>query len=332
MSLRNSNYFIRFIAVLAAFWIGASKSALAQTVLLQLRNGDRLTGKIISENTNQVVITTTWIKELAIPLAEISKREILPTVATNAPVIAGTNVTTNVVAKADVTKTTETKPKGPRRWHGEAQVGTDLGFSEKDRQLYYGRLKAIYAREVFPQRFFKNTFDFNTTYGRTDGITSANQASGSLKTEYDLNQRVFVYNLIGAGYDEIRKIDFQYEVGPGVGYHIIKLTNFVLNAEIGMNYQAQELKDQDPLERYFFRLAQDSKWVITHKLNFDEKFEFFPRDDIEQYRLRFESNLRYTFFENFIFALTVLDIFDTQPAKGVSPNDLQIRSSLGLKF
>jgi hypothetical protein len=99
-----------------------------------------------------------------------------------------------------------------------------------------------------------------------------------------------------------------------------------------MNYQAQYFNRQKTLERYFYRLAEDSKWVITSKLSFDQKFEFFPVDDLAQFRLRFESNLRYAFLEKFLFTLTLLERYDTQPARTVSPNDLQIRSSLGLKF
>ncbi len=326
-----------------AVWLGSPVSVFSQATVFILRNGDRLTGRVVSENLNQVVISNGWTTNLSVPLQEISRREILTmkdVVSTATPVqtnvsiaapIPGTNAPTKVVTNTSALASTP-KPKGPQHWHGEVQVGTDLGFSEKDRQLYYGRFKLTYGRELRPQRFFKNTFDFNSTYGRTDGITSANQANGSSKTDFDLTKRVFVYNLMGAGYDEIRKIDFQYEVGPGFGYHILALTNFVLNSELGMSYQAQYLNNQKTLERYFFRFAQDLKWVISSKLNFDEKFEFMPRDDFEQYRFRIESNLRYTFFEKFIFTLTFLDTYDTQPAKEVSPNDMQIRSSLGLKF
>src|SRR5262249_16130169 len=47
----------------------------AQTVILHLKNGDRIAGTIVSEDTNRVVIATTWIKELPVPLSEIASRE-----------------------------------------------------------------------------------------------------------------------------------------------------------------------------------------------------------------------------------------------------------------
>ena len=49
----------------------------ADAVTLYLRNGDRITGVIHSEDTNRVVLTTPWIKELTIPSAQISKRELV---------------------------------------------------------------------------------------------------------------------------------------------------------------------------------------------------------------------------------------------------------------
>lgn len=316
----------------------------AQSVVLQLRNGDRLSGKIISETTNRVVLTTPWATEIAVPLAEIKSREIIPAPlaqTTNPPVPAKTNAAPEKVAALPSPKAPE-KPKPPQSWHGDAQIGTDVSLSATKRELYYGRFKIIYAPMTDPlspggfRRIdrFRNTFDFNAAYGKTDGLLSANHMEGSSKTDFDLGQsrRFFAYNLVGAGYDEIRKIDLRYEVGPGVGYHVITQSNFVFNTEVGMNYQVQHLRDSDDTERFFYRFAEDFTWKISKKLTFDEKLEFFPQVNLQDYRFRFETNLRYWFLESFSFALTLVDIYDTQPASGIGRNDLQIRSTLGVKF
>ena len=97
-------------------------------------------------------------------------------------------------------------------------MGADLAYSEKDRQLYSGRLKFIYAKKPL-----RSSFDYLTTYGHTEGELSANRMDGSLKTDYDLNPKVYVYGLIGAGYDEIRKVDWRYEVSPGLGRRLLRL-------------------------------------------------------------------------------------------------------------
>jgi hypothetical protein len=117
-----------------------------------------------------------------------------------------------------------------------------------------------------------------------------------------------------------------------------------MNTEAGINYQAQFRSDtintgtntitqHTTNEKFYFRLAEDTTWKINKTLNFTEKFEFFPRvEDVSEYRMRFESTFSYGIWQNISLNLTILDLYDTQPASNVPKNDLQIRSSLGITF
>ncbi len=314
----------------------------SQTVAFKLRNGDRLTGKIIFETTNQVTISNSWAAAIVIPIVEIQAREIVsPTVlaATNAPLTNAVPLvkTAPVIPPA---KSPE-KSKAPTAWHGDVQVGADVGLSETTRQLYYGKFRIAYTPlptgPIGGSRLidrFRNIFEYNAAYGTTDGLLSANRMDGNSKTDFDLGKerRFFAYNVVGAGFDEIRKIDLRYEFGPGLGYHVLTRSNLVFNTEVGMNYQVQYLQNAARTERFFYRLAEDLTWKISKSLSFDEKFEFFPQVNLQDFRLRFESNLRYWLLENLSFNLTVVDLYDTQPAPTVGRNDLQIRSTIGIKF
>jgi putative salt-induced outer membrane protein len=221
-----------------------------------------------------------------------------------------------------------TKPAGPKRWSGEVLVGTDLAFGEKNRELYTGRLKLNYAHAPL-----RNSLDYLFTYGRTDGELSANRMDGQMKTDYDLNRRVYLYFLGGAGYDAIRKIDWRYEVGPGAGYHLLKLTNFVLRLEGGFHFQVQNFEGDRQDDTYYHRLAQDLKWNLGPQFTFDEKAEYLPEwDDFQVYKLRVEANLRYWLRSNLSLNFTVINLYDTVTAQRVGQNDLQLRSSVGLKF
>jgi hypothetical protein len=317
-------------------FLAAPTSATSQdeeSVVLLLRNGDRLTGVILAEDENQITLRTAWQQPLFVPKGEVQAREAAPktpaqirTEAEEPPDPAPPPATEAL----DPPVTPSIKPKAPPRWHGDMQFGMDVGFSEKNRQLYHGRAKITYVHDRL-----KNVFEYNTAYGKTDRTLSANRMDGSSKTDVDLgaDRRIFVYNLAGAGYDEIRLIDFRYEIGPGIGYHLITRTNFVLNVESGVNYQSEHRADNTRTERYYLRFAEDLTWKISSRLSLDEKLEFFPGlEDPGQFRIRFETNLRYWLRENLSLNLTVLDIYDTDPARGVNRNDLQIRSSVGLKF
>jgi putative salt-induced outer membrane protein YdiY len=227
-----------------------------------------------------------------------------------------------------------------KNWHGDIQIGADLTFSERNREVFNAKAKLTYAKNRF-----KSVFDYDATYGRTEveetvgGVErttwkkDADRMYGSVKTDFDLTKKWYVYNQAGIGYDEIRKIDRRYEVGPGVGYHLIQWTNFFLNTEAGVTYQKEERTDDTVQSRFFGRLAENAAWKITPRLSWDEKFEYMPSlQESGEFRMRFETNIRYAMLQNVFLNFSVIDIYDSQPATGIKQNDLQIRSSVGVKF
>jgi hypothetical protein len=148
-----------------------------------------------------------------------------------------------------------------------------------------------------------------------------------------VNNDVYFYNLGGGGYDEIRRIDLRYEVGPGVGYRFVQTKPFQLSAELGGNYQVEDRSRSKTVERFYYRLANFASWKVSARLTLDEKFEFFPEvDSVDRYRIRLEANARYLLAGNISFLVTILDQYDTDPARNVDHNDLQLRSAIGVKF
>lgn len=370
-----------------------SGTVLGQSVLLHLRNGDRLSGRVLSEELGQITISNAILGRMVLPLAQIERRELVtndtvlaksPVAQTNLPVaspvpplppslqkqmnhlqavyLAGqvsaeeyqrqrARLLSEAVGSAGITNqpggqiakpagiavvppaaakapTAPVKPAAPKRWAGEVLLGTDMAFGEKNRELYTGRLKLSYVRTPL-----RNNLDYLFTYGRTDSELSANRMDGLMKTDYDLNRKVYIYSLGGAGYDEIRKIDWRCEMGPGSGYHLLKLTNFVLRVEGGFHYQVQNFEGDRQDDLFYHRLAQDMKWNIGTQFSFDEKAEFLPElNDFNVYKLRMEANVRYWLRSNLSLNFTVINLYDTITAQGVGQNDLQLRSSIGLKF
>ena len=294
--------------------------AVAQNVQFKLRNGDRVSGEIVSETPEGVTLKTPWGGTIGIPAKEIISGNIVSAPPPSVPPAVLTPVANPSPAQPARTRT--------HKWIGEIQAGVDLLFSEKNRQLYSGRVKITHTYSRM-----RNLFDYQFAYGETDDELTDNRMIGSLKTDQELTRHLYLYNLGGVGYDAVRKIDFQWEAGPGLGYHWVKRTNFVFNTEAGLNYQAQYLDDDLKKEVVYLRLAEDATWKITPKLSLDERFEFFPStENLADYRMRFESNLRYAIINNLSFIVTVLDTYETQTARGVPQNDLQIRSSIGVKF
>jgi hypothetical protein len=334
----------------------------AETVTLQLRNGARVTGEMISLDATFVTITNAVLGKFAVPVVEIRRLERKdtgqgpgtttalppPAAATNLPPAAqaaptnqppqaaaapkppATTVAPPATTKPLAAQPPPVKPKPPKRWVFDGQLGADLQFNGNDRQIYYGRAKWTYGKDRF-----RSILDYLANYGKTDGILSANDMNGSARVELDVakTKRVFLFNAVGAGYNEIRKIDVSYEDSFGLGYKLIDRTNLTLNADTGLNYQRQYFSDGTSKDYGAFRLGELMAWKISSKWFLDEKFEFYPRfTDIGEYRMRFEANLRYLLSHSLNLNITLIDQYDTQPAVNVTRNDLLVRATLGFKF
>lgn len=323
-----------------------------------MKNGDRIAGVVLSQDTNSVAISNAWVKLLVVPLNQIASQEQVPTATatvtaqtTNAPVAAQTTNAANPALAGDKTSTAGTNTAKaatlpplakavpvakPKRWKGELRLGASFIEAATDQNIFYGKFRLAYERpyDSNPKKFFRNILDYSMDYGKADGLVTANRMDGSDKTDFDIGSgRSYVYNLAGVGYDQIRKIDIHYEEGPGAGYHLLTRTNFVLNTEAGFNYQVQDRTDNTKSEYFYLRFAEDVTWKVLKQMTFTEKFEFFPRiADFEQYRMRFESTLSYALLQNISLNVSLLDLYDTQPAVNVPNNDFQLRTSLGITF
>lgn len=336
-----------FGALLAGLLLAATPCE-AQPLILHLHNGDRLTGTLISESTNGVVLATGWNPVLTIPLDSIARREIP---ATNAPTTAVAVTpapppdapkpaapappSTPPAPAATTAAAAKPQPKAPSRWKTELKLGTDMIRGARDRDIYFGTLAVTYARPYAdnPKLFFRNRTDYRADYATTDGRETSDRMFGSNKTDFDLSERLFLYNFMAVGYDDVRRIDLQYEVGPGAGYRLIRTPKFALNLEAGLNYQMQERELSPDIEAWQSRLGQDLTWRVYDRITLSQKATLLSNlEDLEEYQLRFEANLAFGLVKNLSFNLTALDLYDTRPARGVTRNEFQLRSSLGLTF
>src|SRR5262245_17199280 len=134
-------------AILLVLVLASLAGGQAEEVILHLKNGDRLTGKVITESTNSVTLATRFLGEVQIPVNEITNREVV-LIGTNsvAPALpAATNQTTSVPAP----KVAQAKPplspanpeatpiaSTPNFWKHDVRFGLNMRYAEKDSQEF----------------------------------------------------------------------------------------------------------------------------------------------------------------------------------------------------
>lgn len=306
----------------------------AVEVVVQLRNGDRITGELVAQETNHIVVNTSWAGKLALPLATVgglrtaSGNDLLP--APLAPAVP--------VAPAAAVAVAKPKPAAaapPKRLRNKIEIGSNLAYGARDSEVLFARFKSTYERpyEHDAKKFFRTIADYTADYGETESIRSANRMNASVKTDFDLGQKSYCYNVGSGGYDEIRKIDLHYEIGPGLGYHLLKRPAFEFDIEGGLNYQAQYRSTGANPDSLYVRAAEDTTWKLNSRFSLSKKFEFFVNgEDPEQFRFRLDATASYKLIENLSLNLSVLDQYDTDPAPKVDQNEVQFRSTIGITF
>ena len=328
-----------------SFFCGAALflagSLRAEEVVLLMKSGDLVSGVVVSESTNQLVISNEWSKALSVPLAEIATRKSVAVAKAPAPKPAPKKPTpkpapppppVKLAAKAP----SVAKPAAPKgSWHGQINVGVDTLFSTTTQQDYFGNLRLTYQRayESNPKKFFKNTSQLSGDYQKTDGQVSANRVNGSNKSDFDIGQTSYGYVSGGIGFDEVQKISSQYQAGSGAGRHMIRTDGFVLDLESGLDYQRQNRINNSDLSSIYGRLAQDLTWKLRKNLTLTQKLEFYQNlERTSQYHGDFNANLSYGFWQNLTLNLMADERYNTEVATDVQRNTFELRLTLGVTF
>jgi len=335
-------------AILLLALIGSALHVQSAALVFHLRNGDRITGEVVSERSDSVVVRSVGGK-VRIPLNLIERRE--------DPAKAGLAARTSATApKATPSPAASPRPETSAvpappltnavalpwyhpawiaplltNWNVNLQIGSDLGFGTSDRQTFYGNATALHRWDRV-----RNSATFAAAYGVLNGIESANRLDGSLKTDVDLGSRrkIYAFNLAGAGFDEIRRLDLQLQEGAGFGYKLVTRPKLVINTELGAQYQEFNYqgatRDRNLVS---VRFGEDMTWDPSAKLKIRQTMAFSPNiTDFTDFRVHFTLNLAYPLLRRTTLNLNVIDDYDTNPAGGVNNNDLTIQTTLGVSF
>jgi hypothetical protein len=343
---------IRLVAFLLLGGLPTATQA-AETVVFHLRNGDRITGEVVSRKSDAVVVRSLAGK-VRIPLDLIERREekVPPAVvatpkpaspaAKPAPTPASGVVKSTPPPAVDIRTNLASLGENPwyrpgwirpllTNWNVNIQLGSDLGFGTTDRQTFYGNASAIHRWDRV-----RNSATASAAYGVLNGFDSANRLDGSLKTDIDLGSRrkVYAFNLAGAGFDHIRRLDLQYQEGAGFGYKLLEKPRFILNAELGAQYQQFDFvgtsRDRDLIS---VRFGEDLTWELSSKLKIRQTLAFMPNiTDFGDFRAQYTLNFSYPLLKRTTLNLNIIDLYDTNPVIGVNNNDLTIQTTLGISF
>jgi len=281
-------------------------------------------GEVASAEAN-VVIVTNFVTVTVTNFVTITNIvPPMPVAAATAAIAAG------VPPTPSPTPTTSAKPSLPPKypWQNAVSVGLTMTRGNSDTTLF----TADYlAQKKTP--FDEYKFEVSGTYGEQNSQDTANNYKADAQWNHLFTPRFYTYGRVDGLRDVIADVDYRANIGPGLGYYLLKDTNTTLAAEAGGSFEAQRLDDTGDRTFATLRLADRFERKLNDHVRLWENAEILPQvDDFDNYVVNFEAGVETSLSKSFSLKTFLDDNYDNDPAPGKLKNDAKIVAALGYKF
>ena len=282
-------------------------------------------------------------KHIVIPLiALIAMLACSSSTSAQTNIVTVTNVVivmvTNVVTVTNVVATTPAPAPAPATpaaiemakkypWASSVSAGLTITRGNSHTLLYSG---AIATDKKTPDNEF--SLGASGAYGSQNSIQTVNNYGGFAQWNHLFTERFYDYVRADANRDVIADLDYRFNLGPGVGYYLIKQTNTTLAVEAGAGYQYEHLGG----EYNSFataRLAEKFEHKFSDRARLWQTAEILPQvDKLQNYAVNFEIGMEASITKTFSLKTTLDDTYQSEPAAKHYRNDIKLISGISYKF
>jgi len=336
---------IVFIMVWSLSVIGGHSRAAADE--LWMKNGDRITGKIIRLEADSLMIDTGYAGEISIDWKQIEN------IKTDAPVKivlgGGTTIqgfvspgregkvtvrSEDLVEALDIElaelKVINPKPPPPAL-KTKARVNFGASFTDGNTKT-----ETIYGDGELVARTKKNRYTLGGVYKRSEdnNVTTADSVIAYMKYDHFLTDRWFLYANAAGEKDPFKDLNLRSSLSTGLGYQFFETELTNLSLEAGISYVHNDYIENDDdgyaagrwglrFDHYFLKKA------LQFFLNNTGMQSLEDSDDLIIYT---QTGFRIPFYKNLNVTMQVNYDYDKSPSPGREKYDAAYIFSLGYQW
>jgi putative salt-induced outer membrane protein len=345
-----------------SFFIAVLFCQLALGDQVTLKNGDRLSGKIVKYDGKNLILKSELAGEVTIAwdaVTVISSSEPLNVVLKDGQMIVGA-VTTNdgklqiatkdagsVTAARDSVQFIRSKEeqaaydadidhyRNPRLidlWTGILDLGYSTTRGNTETSTFTLTANAVRATTRDKMEAHFTAIDSSSNASGKD-LTTANAKRGGVSYSLNLNPKLFAFGSVDLENDQFQSLDLRFNPAGGLGYHAIKTDKTALDFKLGASDDKEIFSTG--LDRNFVEVLTGEEF--THKVNaitsIHQTLVFFPNVTVSgNYRINFDITAVTAFKKWFAWQFTVSDRFLSDPLPGRKENDVLLTTGLRLNF
>jgi putative salt-induced outer membrane protein YdiY len=314
---------------------------------IRLKNGDRLSGKVVRMEDSKLVFKTSYAGEISINWAEVSflsTEEPIKVILSDETSLQGITesaeqgkikLKTSQIKEpvsfdlADV-KTINPKPPGPGvKLSGNVNLGLNSTSGNTD-------TRNIHFDGQFSARTTKTRSTVGGSYNRQEdqGTKTVDNASAYLNFDYFYTQKWFFYGNTTFQKDVFQDLNLRSTFGAGTGYQFFESKEMNLSVSGGLAYVNNDYSVGEDNSFVSAAWAIDFDWYI-----WKDRIQFFNHDDgfislesTDDIIIRTRTGFRLPIYENFNTTIQYNLDWNRNPVPGTKSTDEMFILSLGYSF
>ena len=339
---------LRWLVTCIALPLGSAHLA-AQADTLTLKNGDRLSGTVLSKEGTTVLLRTKYAGDVQVQWTELAgittdqpvhlilndesslNGTLLPTDAGRIRIKAGEIVETAPFDLAQlrfINPSAEVSGQGVKV-SGRINVGVAASSGNTDTQNAH--FDGEWIARARNNRFTAGA-DFNQT--RNNNQETASNGRGYLQYDHFMNKNWYVYANASAEHDRLADLDLRSALGGGSGYQIFEGNDRNLSVEGGLNY-VSEAYGQAPAQSY-----PSARWGLKYdQMLFGGPTQLFHEQGVllglEQKRniiAKTKTGLRFPFSKMLVGSAQLNLDWTREPPAGKQSTDRTFLFTLGYQW
>ncbi|MGO9518043.1 MAG: DUF481 domain-containing protein [Candidatus Korobacteraceae bacterium] len=322
-----------------------------------LKNGDRLTGAIVSVSDKKLTIKTEHAGIITIDwdaVAQFSSEQPMVVTRTNQQTVSGAVSTKDsevavatpsgpqtipmvdvAVIRSQADQAAYEKSLHPgvlEGWAGGGNLGLALARGNSDTTNL-----ALGFNAARPTTTDKWTIQaaglYSTSTADNVTTTTANALGGFIRYDRNLTKKLFAFGLFAGSYDHAQDLNVRVSPSGGLGYHVIasKMTTLDLLGGFGYTYENYSTGLTNNLLNA--TIGDEFSHKFTANTSMIQDFYFFPYlNDNGGYRGVFDFGLASKLYHAITWNLNFGDRYNSKPVAGKKDNDILLTTGLGLSF
>ncbi len=256
-----------------------------------LKNGDAISGVVVEQDKQTVVIRSTIFGEITIP-----RSSILPAPATPAAPAGGADSKSTAVAAtptaASVPAQALAKPE-PLPWRTKLEFGfgTENGRNDADRYSVLAQTERTINANSY-------LIVGKASYSKQNKVTTTDRTEALFRWRHNFPNRTFSQTQTNYYRDRITGIDVNIDQNAGVGYRVVDGERYTLNIGTGLTAQYRQAADVETGTGALGEVFQDQSFVFNDvtKLSQNLTVQYWPSSPDTTTALRTgEDNLKWRF-------------------------------------